>query len=484
MAAVTHPTPGLYEAVLQVLGSANSWTQSAAEPMADVVGNLTVPEAAALPEAVSGVLPLLRHDLDRLRFAAEIAARLDLFEVAGTVFGLAVGLDDHQLMLSAADLSANSAVTPSLRQRVLDRADDDRPTRIRLDPTVVPRGADEERLYDLCWPGNRMGPPRFPLPPVVVLDVSLRPDLLLRLAVRLDRAGAIVRRLDPEVEVPFWFGAETALVCRSETRRRVRDRYPQLPESRIVVPEGDELPEGHFDEALLLRRLNAALPGALSSHDLEDERVLSLDLWTPDVFRAGVYSTREAGFLAGTKASTLSYLRSRDLLRPRVNGVLRWKFSDVVAVRTWAYLKASTPGRVSSRVVSALAAFEGGRDVVQLGVTTDGNVMVDRGKGFEDVLTGQMALDLPVTDVDAAFKPFDIGGGKAPGLLHASPNSTLNPIILNGTPHLTGKRIAAKDLAYLDRAGGSSAISAAYPELDSVPFDDVVEIGRRLLAIV
>lgn len=483
MAAVTHPTPGLYEAVLQVLGSANSWTQSAAEPMADVVGNLTVAEAAALPEAVSGVLPLLRHDLDRLRFAAEIATRLDLFEAAGTVFGLAVDLDDHQLMLSAADLSANSAVTSSLRQRVLDRAGDDRPTRIRLDPTVVPRGADEERLYDLCWPGNRMGPPRFPLPPVVVLDTSLRPDLLLGQAVQLDRAGATVRRLDPEAEVPFWFGSETALVCRSDTRRRVRGRYPQLDETQIIVPDDDELPEDRAGRASLLRRLNTALPASLRAHEPADDQTLALDLWTPDVFHAGVYSTREAGFLAGTTASAMGYLKSRDLLQPSGSGVLRWKFSDVVAVRTWAYLKARTPGRVSSKVVGSLAAFEGGRDVVKLGVTADGSVMVDRGKGFEDVLTGQMALDLPVTDVDAAFQPFDIGGGRAPGLPHASPNSTLNPVVLNGTPHLTGWRIAAKDLASVYRAGGNRAILAAYPELEGEPFEDVVEIGARLLAV-
>lgn len=265
MATVTPPTSGLYEAVLQVLGNANSWTQSAAEPMEDLVEHLTASEAKSLPEAISGVLPLLRHDLDRLRFAAEIAAKFDFFEAAGTVLDLAIALGDRQLMLSAADLSVNPAVSASLRQRILDRAGED---------------------------------------------------------------------------------------------------------------------------------------------------------------------------------------------------------------------------RVSSRVVSSLAAFDGGSDVVKFGVTADGTVMVDRGKGFEDVLTGQMALDFPVTDVDAAFRPFDVGGGNAPGLPHASPNSTLNPIILNGTPHLTGKRIAAKDLASLDRAGGSKAIIAAYPELADESIDDVVEIGHRLLAAV
>ena len=484
MAPMTTPTPGLYEAVLQVLGAANSWTQSAARPMADLIEHLTVTEAERLPEAISDVLPLLRQDPDRLRFAAEIAARFDFFETAEAVFDLAVATDDRQLLLNAADLSANPAATASLRQRILDLSGEDHPVQIRLDAATVPQGVDAERLYDLCWPGNRADPPRYPLPPVVVLDTGLRPDLLLRQAVQLDRAGATVRRLDPQAEVPFWFGPETVLVCRGTTRSRVRDRCPQMNEARIVVPEGDELPEGNAGEALLLRRLNAALAGALRTLEPNDDRILALDLWSPDVFRAGVYSTREAGFLAGAKASTLNYLGRHDLLQPSSNGVLRWRFSDVVAVRTWAYLRMSTPGRVSSRVVSSLAAFEGGSDVVKLGVTADGSVMVDRGKGFEDVLTGQMALDLPVTDVDAAFRPFDVGGGNAPGLPYASPHTTLNPIVLNGTPHLTGKRIAAKDLASLDRAGGSAAIIAAYPELKDEPTDDVVEIGHRLLAAI
>lgn len=484
MAALTAPTPGLYEAVLQVLGGANSWTQPAAEPMAQLVEHLTAAEAESLPEAISGVLPLLRGDLDRLRLAAEIAARLDLFEVADTVFVLAAALDDPQLILNAADLSANPAASASFRQRILDGTAEDRPIRIRLDAATVPRGVDEERLYDLCWPGNRTDPPRHPLPPVVVLDTSLRADLLLKHAVQLDRAGATVRRLDPAAEVPFWFGPETALVCASSTRSRVRSRYPQFPEAQIIVPTGDELPADHAGEAQMLRRLNDVLSGALRTHARDDTQALPIDLWAPDVFRAGVYSTREAAFLAGTKASVLGYLRGRELLHPSGSAVLRWRFSDVVAVRTWAYLKASTPSRVSSRVVSSVAAFEGSRDVVKLGVTADGSVMVDRGKGFEDVLTGQMALDLPVTDVDEAFRPFDIGGGRAPALPHASPNSVVNPIILNGTPHLIGKRIAAKDLAHLDRAGGNKAIIAAYPELDGTPFDDVVEIGRRLLAVV
>ena len=207
MAAMTHPTPGLYEAALQILGNANSWTQSAVDPMAELVEHLTAEEATMLPSALARVLPLLHGDLERLRFAVEIAARFDLFETAEAIVELAAANRDRQLLLHAAELAANPAVDSSLRQRILDLAEGDRLIRIRLDASTVPGNVDEERLYDQCWPGHRSRPPRFPLPPVVVLDTRLRADLLLRHAVQLGRVGSTVRRYDPAATAPDWFGS-------------------------------------------------------------------------------------------------------------------------------------------------------------------------------------------------------------------------------------------------------------------------------------
>ena len=188
--------------------------------------------------------------------------------------------------------------------------------------------------------------------------------------------------------------------------------------------------------------------------------------------------------LAGAKASVVGQPSQAQPVTAHGAGVLRWNFRDVVAVRTWVYLKASSPRPVSAKVVGALARFEGDSDAVRLGVTTDGRVMADRGKGFEDVLTGQGVFDLPVRDVDAAFRPFEFGDDRVPDLLRATANSALHPACLHGTPHLSGHRISAKDLASLDRAGGRATVLDAYPELDAVAFDDVVSVGHQLLALV
>ncbi len=210
----------------------------------------------------------------------------------------------------------------------------------------------------------------------------------------------------------------------------------------------------------------------------------STHLWDPDVFGAGVYQTREAAFLGGTNRSSLYYLRRRGLLEPRWLKPVRWAFRDLVAVRTWSYLKSRSPKRVSTQVVPALSRFAGSRSAVRLGVTSAGTVLVDpSGTGpWEDVETGQQHLDLEITDIDDVFQPFTFGGGRVPPLLKTSQNTRLHPAVLLRTPHLKDHRISAKCLAALDKRQGRNSILSAYPELEEVPFQDTVLIGHQLLS--
>lgn len=109
-------------------------------------------------------------------------------------------------------------------------------------------------------------------------------------------------------------------------------------------------------------------------------------------------------------------------------------------------------------------------------------VLVDHGDGWSNVETGQRPLDMNITNVDDVFRPFSYGQGKTLALPHASPNTTLHPSVLHGTPHLKGHRISAKSLAVLSRRNGRRAILSAYPELENVSFDDAVGVGDQLLA--
>ena len=479
MAAVAQPSPGLFAAVLQAMRSSDPWSQPLASVMSGLTEHLTTAEAECLPEALAGVLPLLRQDSERLRFAAEIAARLDCFETTGAIADLAIDLGDRDLLLEAATLCGNPAVEAPTRARVLDAVGNDPAGRIRIDPDAVPSSVDEERLYLQCWPGARSSPGTPALAPTVVVDQVLDALATLRLSIRLDAAGASLRRLAHRTEVPLWFGPETVLVCHPTTRSRVLSRFPRFSERQILT---DELPLDDRGMDTLLRRINAAFDGlqkldlGAPSHGIEPA------VWDPDVFTAGVYPTREAALLAGATTSSFNYLHKHRLLVPRdLRGGRCWNFRDVVAIRTWRYLKSQSPRRVSSNVVTALARFAGDTEAVQLGATSEGRVLVNHGDGWVNVETGQSALGMDITDIDAVFRPFPYGGGTTIDLLRASPNTRLYPTKLNGTPHLDGNRISAKALASVDALCRREAIEAAYPELEGTVFEDTVDVGLRLL---
>ena len=171
---------------------------------------------------------------------------------------LAIDLGDRDLLLEAASLCGNPAVKESVRARVADAIGGDAAGRIRLDSNAVPSTADEERLYLQCWPGARRRDHGFALAPAVVLDVALDALAALRLSMRLDAAGASVRRLAPDVDAPPWFGPESVLVCHPVTRRRVLSGFPGFTERRMLV--GD-LPHDDRGMDTLLRHIPAVLDG-------------------------------------------------------------------------------------------------------------------------------------------------------------------------------------------------------------------------------
>lgn len=476
------PSPGLYAAVLHALRSADPREQSSAETIAPLVTELTSDEAAALPEAFVGVLPLLRTDLERTRFALELISVLDLWETARDVARYALAHGDPDLLLSAANICATAKVGGEVGDQILTalagKADLARAAEIRMRPDAKPTTALEKSLFLQRWPGFRGPNDVMRLAPVVVLDRKLDAARMLSLAVELLRAGAIVRRL-PEGDMPEWFGPQTVVVCSASTRPRILSRVPNFPEAQILT---DPRLDTDQELAALLRKINSVLP---SSNNLRLQQLrteLAVSLLDPDVFGLGVYETREASYLTTAPTSSIYRLAKNGLLEPRHAGVQVYSFRDLVALRTWRYLNAQSQKRISSEILPRLARFPGDPNAVRLGATSDGQVLVDRGQGWEDVITGARVMDLPVEDVDSAFHPFSIGAHRAPDLLQASENTRLHPAILHGSPYRAGHRITAKALAAVDRRGGRGAVNAAYPELADEDIADTVAIGRQLLA--
>jgi hypothetical protein len=478
MATVDLPSPGLFAAVLQAVRGADPRQWTIAMAFSNLIDALTESEAEQLPAAVGGIMPLLRGDLDRLRFAAESLVRFDMFEAAPDLVNAAVETFDRDLLLSAAALCGNPGVEADVRDRLARATIGDRASQIRFDPTAQPGNERELLLYQQRWPGSRSVERSLPLAPVVVLDDKLGAQASIRLAARLDSVGATVRRLPKESALPDWFGPQTVACCRPTTRSRLLSYNPDFPERQILV---DPALNSERDVGVTLQRINAVLPpGSRLRLDVYGPE-LETTIWDPDVYSLGVYETREAAFLTSAPVSSLYHLSKMGLLHPRRNGITTWSFSDLVAVRTWRFLKAQSSRRVSSRVIPALARFAGDPDAVRVGATSDGKVLVDRGQGWVDVRTGEQLLDLPIADLDESFRPFTIGGRRAPDMLHASENTRLHPAVLHGVPHLRDHRVSARALALLDDRGGEAAIYGAYPELEERAIQDTVAVGHQLV---
>lgn len=478
MATVEVPSPGFFAAVLHAIRSTDPREDTLSGAWAKFIDWLSNRMAQQLPAAISGILPLLRNDLDRLRFTAETLVRFDMFEAAEALTSLAIDIGDGDILLSAASLCGHPGVSPSLKKRVSELHSDDRWIQIRIYDHTTPSNEDERLLYEQCWPGARSADSPPYLPPVVILDTSLEPKISLDLTVRLVNAGSVVRRIGIDHPIPQWFGPHTVLICRPPLHARIASKCPKFLGRQVIV---NPKLENERDYALLLKQTNAILPSKARLRAATPETTVHSNLWDPDVYRLGVYKTGEAAFLTSAPRNSLYRLAKQGLLRPRHTDTITWTFSDLVAVRTWRYLRTQSMKPIKPDIVSSLAKFAGNSEAVKIGVTSSGDILADQGNGWEDIKTKDRPLDIPITDIDDVFRPFDLGRYHTPHLLHANETTQLHPAILHGAPHLKGHRIPALNLAQLDYRGGQPAIFGAYPELKEVSIYDTISIGHQLM---
>lgn len=486
MATVEFPSPGLFASVLHTLWSADSWSSTVNEVMAGLIHSLDEERSRQLPTAIVEIMPLLRRDPEKRMFAAEILVRFDMFEAAEALFRIALEVDDYKLVLAAATLAGNPGVCPTLRDRLSKEFPDDRLIQIRLYDHIVPTCEKEQMWYKQQWPGaihasTSDGPP---FAPVVVLDRSLPAITVTCLANNFIKAGAVIRQLATDAPIPKWFGDQTIVISSPQTRNRILSKTREFNERHIIVEPQLENDSHHNRlfmqcDALLPNRSRLRLPINGSEHAMS---VRESSVWEPDVFQLGSYKAYEAQFLSAVSKSTLYKLAKQDILRSHGSfGRFLLSFKDVVAIRSWRYLANESPKRISTSIIKELLNFPGDEHAIRVGVTSYGDVMADHGEGWVNVKTGEQPLSMEITDIDQVFRPFWIGGGYVPDLLHASENTRLHPTILYGEPHLEGHRISAQSLAELDNQGGEDAIRDIFPALENLDYDDTVKVGHQLI---
>lgn len=481
---MNQPTVGAYASVFEAIRRYRPHQDSLHNVLKNFVDGIEDAEARVLPKSIVDIMPLLKPDMDRLRFAADLLARLDLYESTGELFAMAVETRDRQLMMAAASLAGNPAVDSSLRDRIKTYSGDDRMVMIRLSPDMVPSSDHEKMLYLQCWPGERTADMPLQFAPVVVLDVSLPPANSLKLATMLEGAGAVVRRLDTSAPLPNWFGYQTALVCKSENANTVRSKYPRFSLNRIFT---EALPSRSDKLIQRLAKIFISIPRVKQN---EYEAVLGKDLthvWSAANYFQGVYGTSEIRYLTGAPPSLLERLIKNSYLKPKIYRRRRhYRFADIVAVRSFVHLRNLSSKRASVEIVRKLAEYPGDDQATNIGVTTQGDVLFDKGEGWVDAYTGRSVLGLDITSLDDVFEPFKLGGGQisereVPGLLNVSVNTCLHPSVMSGLPHLRNHRIKATTLATTEERGGIENIYDSYPELRGTTLQDTVEVGKKLI---
>lgn len=278
MATVEVPSPGFFAAVLHAIRSTDPREDTISGAWARFIDWLSNRMAQQLPAAISGILPLLRNDLDRLKFAAETLVRFDMFEAAEALTNLAIDIDDGDILLSAASLCGHPGVSPSLKKRVSELHNDDRWMQIRIYDHTTPSNEDERLLYEQCWPGARSADSPPYLPPVVILDTSLEPKISLDLTVRLVNAGSVVRRIGTDHTMPNWFGPHTVLICKPPLHTRISSKYPKFLGRQVII---DPRLENERDYTLLLKQINAILPNKARLRVATPEMATHSSLWDP-----------------------------------------------------------------------------------------------------------------------------------------------------------------------------------------------------------
>lgn len=209
----------------------------------------------------------------------------------------------------------------------------------------------------------------------------------------------------------------------------------------------------------------------------------------------GAYPADRAAALSGVPKSTVHYWAREEILVPSVSRerVKLWSYSDLLGLRTIAWLRATkpapdghdVPATAMKAVRNALRALA----ELDLELWTDDrspNVGVDRaGKivldpsGQASELGGQEVLDAELLDV---LRPFEIGETqRGPDLVAPRPRLRIVPGKLAGAPHVHRTRIGTEALAALHRRRLTTAkIMRLYPVIQAADVEQALDLESQL----
>jgi uncharacterized protein (DUF433 family) len=209
----------------------------------------------------------------------------------------------------------------------------------------------------------------------------------------------------------------------------------------------------------------------------------------------GAYPADRAAALSGVPKSTVHYWAREGILVPSVSAekVKLWSYSDLMGLRTIAWLRASktapdghsVPATAMQAVRRALRELDrldlapwSNDDAPDLAVDRRGQIVLGAAEQPYHV-NGQGLLDADMLDV---LRPFEIDEAtRGPDLVAPRPRLRIVPGKLSGAPHVRRTRIETQVLAALGARGMSpQRIRSLYPAIEVDDVDQALDLEREL----
>ena len=506
MAAVMADAALVTHSVLSAVLTAPVWE---GQPVTDLVRRLVTllndDELEQLPAALGRTALVVEGNEALLDVVLDAVATFDAYEALPDLVRLAASSSNRRALVTAAAIAANPGVDDHLYQQVRRQvAEAESPSQqaslfTRLaPPQSAPEGQDNplRRLTLNRWPGlaTSESARRLLTPQIAIDGTGARPKMVWSLACELVRAGASIRRVPeapqrsthddwiaPWVPIVTWAaahnGADAALQSRLGTEALEVVRIGSQTLTSVVVRRMTEQINAvlHRFDVRQLRALDSTLP-----------LTAEFQAFHPDVLRQGAFEQHEMAYLCGyRRRKTVHAAMSKlDFTPVRDRTIPYYSFKQLVALRVWRWASTQARGKLSPDFVPRLEAFAGADTATSIGLTYSGELLVDEGAGYYNARTDQLVL--PDLTLDQMFESFTIGSTvTVPRLLQPSNFTTVNPLVLGGSPTLAGRRLSAEALASLHRGGGNEAVLRAYPELEEEQsaVEDAIHVGLSLQAV-
>jgi uncharacterized protein (DUF433 family)/DNA-binding transcriptional MerR regulator len=199
------------------------------------------------------------------------------------------------------------------------------------------------------------------------------------------------------------------------------------------------------------------------------------------------YEPRLASALSGATRRQLDYWRGQGLLVPEVSAVrpLLYSFRDLIALRTFVYLREERPLQTIRRALDKLREVGETDHLSRYRLVAQGrrSIALVQGEGDGAVdLVEKPGQQLTVIKLGDVLRSFPLGDVEIPDLTHPRQRISVNPSVRRGYPVVAGTRVAFDLVAGLVRDGvPPEAVKEYYPGVtaaaarDAASFADYID---------